>query len=559
MNPAGPGPAAVPGADPAAVPGPTGRTGLLRQSGLGSLAAALGILTGLLLDVVIAADYGAGRASDAFFVGARIPLGLTVLVLASSTHVLVPTFRLWITAEGRAGASRLTGAVLTGVVGAALAVAVLGVATAQVVVDLTAPGLDEPTRRLAASVARPMFLLVPLVAAAEVLRSLLNATFSILVPAAMHVVVNVVAATVVLAVPGTDPRTIVVGYLAGSALQLVVMAGQVRRRGFRLRPGSPWGQAAVRAAGGRAARTLSSSGLQLVARVLEQALVSFLPSGSVTVVNYASRLTAAIGGGVFFRSVVVALLPRLTDAHARGDDRDGAATLGLGVRVMLGLSLPMTAALAALGPPAAVLLFRRGQFDAPDARLLGVLLAVYSLSLVGAALQRALLAAFTSRLDTSTFLRNTAYGVLANVLLLIALVAVLGRDGERAAVAVPIAYVGAQAVNVLHAAWRVRRGLGVRLPGAGSFGLRVALASLLAAVAMTGTGLALGAYDAHRGAAELALGLALSGAAGALMLAAALGVLAGRELRRSLADLRSRAPTTAPTTAPTAAPTTAAG
>ena len=516
-----------------------GRAGLLRQSGLGSAAAALAIATGLLLDVVIAARYGAGRTSDAFFVGARVPLGLTVLVLSSSTNVLVPTFRLWLTRDGH-DTGRLVGAVLTGVVAVALAVAALGVLLAQPLVDLTAPGLDEGTRRLAAGVARVMFLLVPLVAAAEVLRSLLNASSSVVLPAVMHVAVNVVAAAVVVGVPGTDPRAIALGYLCGAVVQLAVMAAGVHHRGVRLRPGSPWAEPEVRAAGSRAGRTLSSSSLQLLARIAEQALVSFLPAGSVTVVAYASRLTSAIGGGVFFRSVVVALLPRLTDAHARGDERDGAAVLGLGVRVMLGLSLPMTAALAALGPPAAVLLFRRGAFDAGDARLLGLLLAVSSLSLVGAGLQRALLAAFTSRLDTTTFLRNTVYGVAVNVALLLPLAVVADGAGSRAAVAVPAAYAVAQLVNVLHAAARLRRGLGVRLPGAASFGLRVALASAGAAAACLAVGLATGLYDAEAARGALALRLVLAGAVLGLVLLVGLRLLARPELRGSIAGLRRR-------------------
>ena len=50
--------------------------GFIGQSSGSSAAALVAMLSGLLLDVALAVRFGAGRQSDAFFVAARIPIGL---------------------------------------------------------------------------------------------------------------------------------------------------------------------------------------------------------------------------------------------------------------------------------------------------------------------------------------------------------------------------------------------------------------------------------------------------------------------------------------------------
>ena len=71
---------------------PRKQGGFLRQSSTSSMAALLAMLSGLLLDVVLASKFGAGRASDAFFVASRIPIGLSALLMTVATQVLVPMF-----------------------------------------------------------------------------------------------------------------------------------------------------------------------------------------------------------------------------------------------------------------------------------------------------------------------------------------------------------------------------------------------------------------------------------------------------------------------------------
>jgi murein biosynthesis integral membrane protein MurJ len=517
--------------------GGRGRRGFVRQSSTTSVAAALAILAGLLLDVAIASRFGAGPRSDAFFVGARIPLSLNVFLLSGATQALVPAFSLWLVDKGEQEMGRLVSLVLTAVVMVGAGVALLVAAVAGPLMHATAPGLGDQAAQLAGSVARVMFVVVPLVGAAEVLRAYLNARYSSTLPAAMNVVMNGTAAILVLAL-GTD-RVLVVAcaYVAGAAAQLVFMWVLARRRGFRYRPGHAFREPAVAAVGRLSVRPLLASGLQLLARLGEQLLVSFLPAGSITILNYGNRLTLAVGGSVFFRSVILALLPRLTAAAARGKEAEFAEIARTGVRVMLAIALPLTALMVVLGKPGALLLFRRGSFSRSDAVLLGWVLSLYALSLVGAALQRALLATFFARLETKPQLRNTIYGVVANLVLILPLVALLGTEHRYALLAVPVAYAVAQGVNVGHAWYLMRTRLGISLTGLGQYCRRVLLVSLTAMAAMAAAS-ALVDLDARLPRTALLVRSVAVAAVGVLVFSAALWAVAGRELRRSWRALR---------------------
>jgi putative peptidoglycan lipid II flippase len=514
-----------------------------------SIVAAVAMVSSLLLDIAIAARFGAGAMTDAFFVAARIPVGITVLALAVSTQALVPTFSTWQVAKDRIEANRLMSLVLAAALALGFALWAVGTIVAGPLVRLTAPGLSSAQVVLAASMVRVMFLIVPLVATAEVLRSFLNARYSFVAPAAMNVAMSGTSAVIVVTLGGDDIRVVAWAYVAGAAVQLVFMTAVALHRGFGFvfsaRMGDPDLVATARLGG----RPLLSAGLNLGNRLGEQLLVSFLPAGSITVLNYGYRLISAVGGGVFFRSVIVALLPRLTTAVARGEDERVAATTRTGLRLMLAISLPLTAVMVALGQPAVLVAFGRGSFSDADASLLGLLLVIYSASLVGSAVQRVLLAPFFARLDTKVHLANTFLGVVVNLVLASILVAALGGfDGSvdgagngRAVLGVAIAFSVTQYVLVAHAWTRLRTRTGLSLAGVGPFFVRILVASVVAGAIMSAAANALG-LGPGLDRSQLVVRTATVGTGGLIVLAATLWVLAGSEVRRSWRSLREPSP-----------------
>ncbi len=519
---------------------------IFRQSGLTGIAAGAGLIAGLILDISIALKFGAGRNTDSFFVAARIPIALTAVVMAAANQALVPAFRTSLTQRGARSTDRLISMiiVLVLVVGAALVLVTWLLASP--LVHITAPGLtpgsDYP---LAASMVPVMFAMIPLTAVAEVMRAYLNARYAFVAPALMTVVLNGLAAAMILVLPlfgWHEIHLVAVAFLAGAAAQAMFMCAMAVRQGLRIRPEVDLADEQLRSVGKLLIRPLGAAGLNPVARIGEQLMVSFLPEGSITILNYGFLVISAVGGTVFFRSVIVALIPRITDAHNRHGQAEVRRYTSLGVRIMLAISVPLTAFMAVLGKPAAIAVFYRGNFRLPAAELLGTVLIVYSVALVGSAVQRALLAPFYARLDTRAPLRNAFYGVLANMVLLPLLVLPLGLKHQYAIVGVALAYSLAQYVNVAHAWYRLNKIDGNPGEGVLPFAVKLLLASVVSAAVMIGAGFALNLYDPHLDRIQLLIRTPADGLLGLGVLLAVLYLLAGGEIKSWGSLLRRRRP-----------------
>jgi peptidoglycan biosynthesis protein MviN/MurJ (putative lipid II flippase) len=359
----------------------------------------------------------------------------------------------------------------------------------------------------------------------------------------MTVVLNGLAAAMILVLPllgWKDIHLVAVAFVSGAAAQLVFMCATAIRHGLRIRPALDLGDPQLRAVGKLCVRPLGAAGLNPVARLGEQLVVSFLPTGSISVLNYGFLINSAVGGTVFFRSVIVALVPRLTDAHNLGGKAEVRRVTGLGVRIMLAISLPLAALMTVLGKPAAVAVFDRGNFHLAEAELLGNVLIIYAISLVGQALQRALLAPFYARLDTRTPLRNALYGCVANLMLLPLLVLLFGIHNAGAIVGVALAYSLAQYVNAGHAWYRLTQTDGNPLRGTLSFTIRLAIAAALSAAVMIGASLALDLGNAVRSEdrVQLLIRTPIAGVAGLATLLVVLYLLAGGEIRNWRSLLR---------------------
>ncbi len=470
--------------------------GFLGQSATSSVGALAATLSGLLLDVAVSVHFGAGKTSDTFFAAARIPVGLTALLMTVAVQAWVPQFVRERRQRGGASLTAFASRMFSAVLVAGLLVWAIASAFARPLMALTAPGLSAAQLDLAASMVPSIFLIVPLVAAAETVRGALNASYSFVFPATMNVAMNVPAAVIIFVDGGHDIRVVAWAYVTGAGLQLLAIVVVAWVHGMRIHPAWQLHDPRVRRAIAFTTRPALSTGLNLANRTVEQAVASFLPPGSITVLSYAQRLISALGGGTFFRPITVALLPRLADAQHDGDDQRATKVLYRALRLILIISFGLTAFTVALSQPVIRFVFNRGNFDAQATHLLALTLAVYGFSLVGSGLQRVLLAPFYARLDTRTPLRNTCYGVIVDLALLYPCMAVFGLNSEYGIVGVAIAYTITQYVIVAHAWCRLRRILPVRTGAVSGFALRALVTATVATLVMLGLTWGLGTSTA---------------------------------------------------------------
>ena len=384
-----------------------------------SLARALATVSGMTLvsrvlgfvrDVVIAAMFGAGLATDAFFVAFRIPNLLRRLFAEGAfSQAFVPILAEYKSRHGSDATKQLVDRVATALF-LALAVAVaLGVAAATVIVYVSAPGFAATPEKFELTVTMlritfPYILFISLVSLAA---GVLNTWSRFAVPAITPTALNVafIVGALFLA-PYFDPPVLVLAWavLVGGVLQLALQVPFLARIGMLPRPSLALGDPGVRRVLLLMGPAVVGVSVAQISLLLNTIFASFLQTGSVSWLYYADRLMEFPTGllGVALGTI---LLPSLAKLHSEGAADEYSNLLDWGLRLTFLLAVPAAAALAVLATPLVATLFFYGAFGVDDLLMTRQALIAYSVGLLGLIVVRVLAPGFYARQDIRTPVR----------------------------------------------------------------------------------------------------------------------------------------------------------
>jgi putative peptidoglycan lipid II flippase len=458
-----------------------------------SLARALATVSGLTLvsralgfvrDVVIAGTFGAGLATDAFFVAFRIPNLLRRLFAEGAfAQAFVPILGEYKSRHGPEATKQLVDRVATALFLVLAAAVAIGVAAAAVIVYVSAPGFAATPERFALTVTMlritfPYILLISLVSLAA---GILNTWSRFAVPAITPTLLNVafIAGALGLA-PYFDPPVLVLAWavLAGGVLQLALQVPALARIGMLPRPSLALGDPGVRRLLVLMGPAVVGVSVAQISLLLNTIFASFLRTGSVSWLYYADRLME-FPTGLLGAALGTVLLPSLAKLNAEGAAQEYSNLLDWGLRLTFLLTVPAALALALLATPLVATLFFYGAFGADDLAMTRQALIAYSVGLLGLIGVRVLAPGFYARQDIRTPVK-------------IALVALLATQLMNAAFIWPLKHAGLALAIALGAClnatllYRSLRGRGIfrPRPGWGAFLAKVALAAAAMAAAL---------------------------------------------------------------------------
>ena len=457
---------------------------LLRALATVSSMTFLSRVLGFVRDFFIARVFGAGFATDAFFVAFRIPNLLRRLFGEGAfSQAFVP-----ILAEHRNRASPEDARALADCVSTALFLALvlttlLGVALAPLIVYVSAPGFaaDAAKFDLTVNMLRITFPYVLFISLVALAAGILNTWNRFAAPAFTPVLLNIafiVAAA--FAAPWFDPPVLALAWavFAGGILQLAFQVPFLGKIGmlprWRLNLKHPGVSRVLKLM----APALFGVSISQISLLINTVFASFLVSGSVSWLYYADRLMEFPAGmlGVALGTI---LLPSLARYHADGAPEEYSKLLDWGLRVTLLLALPAAAALAVLAIPLIATLFHYGRFTAEDAWMTRQALVAYSLGLVGMILVKILAPGFYARQNVVTPVKIGVVTLVATQAMNLAFIAPLRHAGLALAIGL-----GACLNAVL--LYRHLRAQGIFTPQAGwhVFALKVGAAVAVMAAAL---------------------------------------------------------------------------
>ena len=433
-------------------------------------------ILGFLRDAIIARMFGAGLASDAFFVAFRIPNLLRRLFAEGAfSQAFVPVLAEYRSREGEQGTRLLVDHVASTLSLVLFVVTLLGVAFAPYIVYVSAPGFaaDPGKFQLTVSMLRITFPYIFFISLVSLAGGLLNTWSRFAVPALTPTLLNLsFIGGALLAAPYFDPPALVLAWsvFAGGVLQLAFQVPALARIGMVPRLRWPKLDAGVRRILILMGPAVVGVSVAQVSLLINTIFASYLQTGSVSWLYYADRLMEFPTGllGVALGTV---LLPSLSKSHFSGDSREYSRLLDWGLRLTLMLALPAAAALALLAVPLVTTLFHYGAFAERDVWMTRNALMAYSIGLLGLIMVKVLAPGFYARQNIATPVRIAIFTLFATQLMNAALIVPLAHAG----LALAISLGACMNAGLLYRGLR-DRGVYRPEPGWGSFIARVLVA-----------------------------------------------------------------------------------
>jgi putative peptidoglycan lipid II flippase len=363
-------------------------------------------MLGYARDFFIARLFGAGLATDAFFVAFKIPNLLRRLFAEGAfSQAFVP-----ILAEQKnrhpEEVRDLIDRVATLLFLALVLAAAIGMAAAPLIIYATAPGFAADPDKFALTVELlritfPYIVFISLVALAA---GVLNTWNRFAVPAITPALLNVsfiVGAAFCAGFFDPPVRVLAWAVFAGGLLQLAFQVPFLVRLGLLPRWRLDLRHPGVRRILMLMAPAAFGVSVSQISLLINQVFASFLQTGSVSWLYYADRLME-LPAGVLGVAVGTILLPSLSKYHASANPDEYGRLLDWGLRITVLLAVPAAAALAVIALPLIATLFQYGRFSEGDAWMTRQALVAYSVGLVGMILVKILAPGFYARQNVVT-------------------------------------------------------------------------------------------------------------------------------------------------------------
>ncbi len=358
-------------------------------------------------DVLIARIFGAGMATDAFFVAFKLPNLLRRLFAEGAfSQAFVPIFGEYKNRRSHEETKLLVDHIVTLLAIILFVVTLIGIIAAPVLVYISAPGFAKEPGKFALTVqmlrvTSPYIFFISLVAVSA---GILNTYNKFWVPAFAPILLNLcfIGGALWLA-PYCDPPVMALAWAVFVAgfVQLAFQVPFLKKIGMlptirlNLKDAGVW---RIIKKMGPAVFGVSIAQISLIINTI---FASFLVAGSVSWLYYADRLMEFPSGmlGVALGTI---LLPSLSKHYADNRPEEYSRLLDWGLRLTFMLTLPAALALGMIAVPLLATFFQHGAFASNDVLMTRQALVGYSVGLTGIILVKILAPGFYARQDIKT-------------------------------------------------------------------------------------------------------------------------------------------------------------
>ena len=386
-------------------------------------------LLGFVRDAVIAREFGASGATDAYLVAYTLPYSLQAILGMAFLTVMVPVVTGYFLRGEEEEGWKVVSSMINGTALVLGVITVLGIIFAPQLIRIMAPGFSQEKVELTAYLSRIMFPSIVFMAIGMLLTGVLNAGKIFAVPAFAPAFANIIVIlTVILLGAQYRIEGLAMGTLAGFVGFLLIQIPSLAKIKFRYYFKFDYKHPVVGKLALAVVPVSLSIAVNQILLALNRFFASSLSEGSITALDFADRLMN-LPLGIFVAAVSTAIFPVLAEEASRKEEGVFAQTVTRGLGAVTVAMLPAAMGLIVLSTPVIQLLFQRGAFDYEATRLTAIALSYFSLGLWPIGANTILTKAFYALGDLKTPLLYGGVSIGVNIGLSFLLLPVLGHGG----------------------------------------------------------------------------------------------------------------------------------
>lgn len=395
-------------------------------------------LIGFIREMLLAAKFGSGVETDTFFVALTATSLIGSLITATIGTTFIPVLSEIETKEGKEGKNLHVNNLINIVMILSAVFVVVGYFFAPVIVRVTASGFSGDQFDLAVRLTR---IGLPIILTTGVLGSFgaflesedkhlmnnlagyaLNFTyiFFLLFLANQFGIVGLMIAVVI-----------------GSFLQIAVKYPAAHKLGYRSLPVFDIKDKYIKKVLLLATPVLLGVAINDLNAIIDKTLASQLAEGSISALNYASRLNSLVLT-IFVTAIATVIFPIISREFNRGNKQEIVNIIRYGVNLILIVTIPAAVGMIVLATPIVQVVYQRGAFTSESVNMTSMALVFYSIGLVAQSIQLIAARTYFAFQNTKTVMINSAITVLMNIVLNLILMQFMGLGGLALATSIAV-------------------------------------------------------------------------------------------------------------------------
>ncbi len=399
---------------------------------------AVGILakiTSLIVEAILAAYLGTTYKSDAYYMVASIQNVIYPMLSIGIWKVFLPLYKGHVAKGENELADGLTNKSLSFFTAISAAVMVLLFALAPLAVSVVAPGFKGETRELCIKLTRissPMYVFIIAAAIyASVLQCHDRFLGSQIREVASHIP-TIIAAVFFYKKFGIEAMA--VALVAAAVLRLLIELPFVNW-GYRFKPDFGFKTPEFVLMLKRLPSALISAGVAQLNTLVDKAMASTQPTGTISALNYGHKLMNVFSG-LLSAAISTAMYPQMIELITLDKKKELASLVAKIVNIFCILMLPITLACVLFRSELVSAAFERGAFDHSSTLLTSSVFALYSLGLFFVACNTVISNIFYGHGDTRTPMIISCLNLVINVVLNLIFMKLWGVNGLALATSV---------------------------------------------------------------------------------------------------------------------------